>query len=52
MDKVSRTIREMLAAKAEGKSLQKRQWIVRRRRPGGNSMWFTITVEKGDKLNG
>ena len=48
MDKVSRTIKEMLTdlVKHPKAPLTKRMWLTKRK-----GVTFTITVERGDKLN-
>jgi hypothetical protein len=48
MDKVSRTIKEMLKDLVERPkvAITKRTWLIKRK-----GVTFTITVERGDKLN-
>jgi len=46
--KLRLTLNEMADPKTTGRSrLQKRSWLVKRK-----GQWFTVTVERGDKLNG
>lgn len=46
--KLRLTLKEMADPKIVGRSrLQRRQWLVKRGR-----QWFTVSVERGDKLNG
>lgn len=46
--KLRLTLNDMADPKTAGrKRLQKRSWLVKRK-----DQWFTVTVERGDKLNG
>lgn len=47
MTKVMKTIREMLKPAVKGKGLQKCMW-----RTKVKGQYFTVTVQKGDILNG
>ena len=46
--KLRLTLNQMAGPAITGKRrLQKRSWLVKRK-----GQWFTVTVERGDKLNG